>query len=305
MPNQNRPDMTSAEAIDKYPAGLKIFRTEGETWSNVKLSIFSLNSEYEQFTMPVISEPMVVWVLSGEAETRERDSSEHEWEIHNVKTGSLYVTAGGAPYEFGWKRLSDEPFQVLMLVLNQTIFDEALSDQFGKDSPHAQLGDHSGIDDPQLVALMQLLKVESKRVASSKLFIDSAAKAVAVHLARQYTQLTDASRENKSALPRYKLKQIQDWMVEHLSEEFSLSKLAQLAGISDYHFNRLFKKATGVPPSQYHIKLRIEEAKRLLRETKMSVIDVAMDVGYANSSHFARLFRKETGITPSNYRRQA
>ena len=305
MPNQNSPDMTSAEAIDNYPAGLKIFRTQGETWNNVKLSIFSLNSEYEQFTMPVISEPMIVWVLSGEAETRERDSSQHEWEIHNVKTGSLYITAGGAPYEFSWKRLSDDPFQVLMLVLNQPIFDEALRDQFGKDSAHAQLGDHSGIDDPQLVALMQLLKVESKRVTPSKLFIDSAAKAVAVHLARQYTLLTEASREHKSALPSYKLKQIHDWMVEHLTEEFCLSKLAHMAGISDYHFNRLFKKATGVPPSQYHIKLRIEEAKRLLRETKMSVIDVAMAVGYANSSHFARLFRKETGMTPTNYRRQA
>ncbi|HEX8089322.1 MAG TPA: helix-turn-helix transcriptional regulator, partial [Blastocatellia bacterium] len=57
-------------------------------------------------------------------------------------------------------------------------------------------------------------------------------------------------------------------------------------------------------PSLYHINLRMEEARRLLRETKMSVIDVALEVGYANPSHFARLFRRETGLSPSDYRRQ-
>ncbi len=60
----------------------------------------------------------------------------------------------------------------------------------------------------------------------------------------------------------------------------------------------------GVSPSHYHINLRMEEAKRLLRETKKSVVDVALDVGYANPSHFAQLFRRETGLSPSDYRRQ-
>jgi AraC family transcriptional regulator len=45
-------------------------------------------------------------------------------------------------------------------------------------------------------------------------------------------------------------------------------------------------------------------ARRLLRETKKSVVDIALEVGYANSSHFAQLFRRETGLSPSDYRRQ-
>ncbi|HEY0100644.1 MAG TPA: AraC family transcriptional regulator [Pyrinomonadaceae bacterium] len=56
--------------------------------------------------------------------------------------------------------------------------------------------------------------------------------------------------------------------------------------------------------ARYHIDLRMNEARRLLRETKMGVVDVALEVGYANPSHFARLFRRETGLSPSNYRRQ-
>jgi AraC family transcriptional regulator len=93
-------------------------------------------------------------------------------------------------------------------------------------------------------------------------------------------------------------------MAGHLAEEFSLDRLASQAGLSKFHFQRLFKAATGIAPSRYHINLRINEARRLLRETKMSVLNVALEVGYADPSHFAQLFRRETGLSPSNYRRQ-
>jgi AraC family transcriptional regulator len=59
-----------------------------------------------------------------------------------------------------------------------------------------------------------------------------------------------------------------------------------------------------MPPSQYQIKLRMETARRLLRETATSIVDIANEVGYSNPSHFAQQFRKETGSTPSEYRRQ-
>jgi AraC family transcriptional regulator len=48
----------------------------------------------------------------------------------------------------------------------------------------------------------------------------------------------------------------------------------------------------------------MDEAKRLLRETKQSVVAVAVEVGYPNPSHFAQLFRRQTGLSPSDYRRQ-
>ena len=74
--------------------------------------------------------------------------------------------------------------------------------------------------------------------------------------------------------------------------------------MSKFHFHRLFKKATGVSPSRYHTDLRMNVARQLLRETKKSVVTIALDIGYANPSHFAQLFRRETGLSPSDYRRQ-
>jgi AraC family transcriptional regulator len=93
-------------------------------------------------------------------------------------------------------------------------------------------------------------------------------------------------------------------MKAHLAEDFSLDQLAALAGLSKFHFHRLFKQAVGEAPSHHLLKLRMQEAKRLLRETKRSVVDVALDVGYTNPSHFARFFRRETGLSPSDYRQQ-
>ncbi len=119
-----------------------------------------------------------------------------------------------------------------------------------------------------------------------------------------YGETVDETHVGSPSLPGYKLRQIADWMAEHAAEEFSLNRLAAQAGLSKFHFQRLFKAGTGVSPSRYHINLRMNEARRLLRETKMSVVDVALGVGYANPSHFARLFRRETGLSPSDYRRQ-
>jgi AraC family transcriptional regulator len=93
-------------------------------------------------------------------------------------------------------------------------------------------------------------------------------------------------------------------MREHIAEEFNLDRLAAQAGLSKFYFNRLFKSAVGVSPSHHQINLRMDEARQLLRETKKSVMEIALDVGYANPSHFAQLFRRETGLSPSDYRRQ-
>jgi AraC family transcriptional regulator len=136
------------------------------------------------------------------------------------------------------------------------------------------------------------------------LFVRGIAQAVAVHLARHYAEVPDAATSGVSGLPAFKLRRVTDWMAEHLADEFSLARLARQVGMSEFHFNRLFKRATGVPPSQYQIRLRIDAARRLLRETKLSVIRVGNEIGYSNPSHFARIFRTETGLTPSEYRRQ-
>jgi len=253
--------------------------------------------------MPATTEPFIAWTASGEAETQERENN-GPWVTSHLKKNSLFVTAAGAPYDFRWKTLTPDPFEVVLILISLPIFNDALKDVFGANAEYARLRDLSGFEDPQLIPLLQQLRNEVTRPAASRLFVRSIAQAIAIHLARNYTALTDSARGDTSALPGFKLRRVTDWMAEHLAEEFSLVRLAEQAAMSEFHFNRLFKRATGAPPLQYQIRLRMDTARRLLRETKKSVITIANDVGYSNPSHFAQLFRKETGLSPTNYRRQ-
>src|SRR5262249_26271613 len=162
------------------------------------------------------------------------------------------------------------------------------------DAAQARLRDVSAFTDAALDSLMERLRDELMRPQASPLFVQGIAQTIAIHLARNYGETVEESRSGSPSLPGYKLRHIPESMAEHVDEDFSLDRLAAQAGLRKLHFQRLFKSAVGVSPSRYHINLRMNLARRLLRETKKSVVDVALEVGYANPSHFAQLFRRET-----------
>lgn len=297
------PAMTSANRLDNYPPGTKINSTRGIAWQDVQMSKFALTTESETFSMPAVIEPLIVWVTSGTADTRER-GEDGEWICTRISEGSLFITAGGAPYEFSWTRLSAEPVEVMMVLLDLSLFEEILQSVFGERANQAMLQDVSGVADQALVSMLQVLRAESERSDANRLLTRGVAQAICVHLARQYVEVDSGAHKSAPALPRHKLRRITTWMTDNLAETFSLGALAKQAGMSEYHFNRLFKRAIGLAPSQYQIKLRLEEAKRMLRETDESIVSIANKVGYSNPSHFSHMFRKHAGLSPSDYRRQ-
>jgi AraC family transcriptional regulator len=93
------------------------------------------------------------------------------------------------------------------------------------------------------------------------------------------------------------------YIEEHIAEQISLSALAQLVRLSPYHFCRAFKQSFGVPPHRYHNARRIAYAKTLLAQPTCSVTEVALKVGFSETSSFTASFRKATGSTPTGYRR--
>lgn len=85
-------------------------------------------------------------------------------------------------------------------------------------------------------------------------------------------------------------------------EEWPVGRLAQVSGVSEAHFARSFKQAFGIPPHRYLLTRRIERAMTLLRETDLSITDVAFDTGWASLGTFGRTFRDITGDSPSAVR---
>lgn len=94
----------------------------------------------------------------------------------------------------------------------------------------------------------------------------------------------------------------QDWIECNYKENITISKLERVANCSGKTLTRRFQKATGLSPSAYIQKMRIETAKRLLESKDMTFNEVTWDVGYSDSSSFHKAFKLETGLTPIEYR---
>jgi AraC family transcriptional regulator len=93
------------------------------------------------------------------------------------------------------------------------------------------------------------------------------------------------------------------YIEEHLAESVPLATLARLVQLSTYYFCRAFKRSFQVSPHRFHINRRIERAKMLLATPNQSVTDIALALGFSETSSFSAAFRQTTGATPTEYRR--
>lgn len=95
------------------------------------------------------------------------------------------------------------------------------------------------------------------------------------------------------------------WMDAHSHQAIDLHGAAKQAGLSPFHFLRLFTNALGVTPHQYLVRSRLRHAARLLAAADRSVTDVAYDVGFADLSNFVRTFHRAAGASPRAFREAA
>jgi AraC family transcriptional regulator len=294
------PDRTSPHGHENYIAGRTLMSGDGPAWTDIFVQVFSRLPIQEPFLVPAVAEPMVVWVMSGEALVEERDLG-GEWTANGVTAGDFFLTRSVTPYEMRWHAKGDDPFQVMHLYLSIPLFERVAEEVLGKAT--VELRDVSGGRDEQLAHLLALIYRElTAQGAGSALFVQGLAQSLAVHLIRQYAS-GEGERRRQNALSSAKLRRAIAFMETHLQEPFDLTQLAQGVGMSEFHFSRLFKRAMGLSPSHHFIRQRIAKAQRLLQETNSSIIEVAMAVGYSSPSHFAQIFCRETGISPRAYRR--
>jgi AraC family transcriptional regulator len=153
--------------------------------------------------------------------------------------------------------------------------------------------------DPLIQYLAHALKSELESgCLSGRLYAESAAAMLAVHLLKINSSLKQPLRAYRGGLPGAKLAQVIEYVDEYLDQNVGLSELAQVASMSQYHFTRLFKQSVGITPHQYLIKQRVERAQRLLRQPDLSIADVALQCGFANQGHLSYHFKRLLNTTP-------
>lgn len=154
------------------------------------------------------------------------------------------------------------------------------------------------------IGLALMAEVDSER-AASRLYAESLANVLAVHLFRNYTISVCRAPLHTGGLTGRKLRQAREFIADNLERDLSLTEIASAVGLSPFHFARSFKQATGITPHQYLIKSRIERAKSLLLQTELPIVEVGFQVGFKNQSHFTTIFRRAARLTPKAYREQS
>ncbi|MEG1687785.1 MAG: AraC family transcriptional regulator [Angelakisella sp.] len=102
-----------------------------------------------------------------------------------------------------------------------------------------------------------------------------------------------------------RMQEIVRYIQDYYAEEIRVEALAKMSGYSSRHFRLLFIKETGLAPTEYIIKCRLDAAKRQLATSNISIIRITQACGFSSSSQFSMLFKRDTNMTPKQYRRNA
>lgn len=219
-----------------------------------------------------------------------------------MHAGDVIVAPAGAPRALRHK----EATEVAKVLLTPAFVDAIVQSAAPEHATEIELLDNFGTRDAHIEELVRRLMTELRiDDPGSRLCAESLATELAVHLIRNYSTATRPAADTFSMFPRYKLQRAIDYIQDNLREELTLEKISQTLSMSPYHFAHTFRQAAGLAPHRYVIKCRIDRAKSLLRDTDLSVSEIAHEVGYSNQSHFSVAFHKATGQTPRAYRSEA
>ena len=164
----------------------------------------------------------------------------------------------------------------------------------GRTRPTPDLNDLI-VRDP-LAELLGRTLVESN--TRDGLYAESVGQTLVMHVAR-----IDLSQPTASALPKWRLKRVQEHIDTHLDQALSLADLAAVAGLSRMYFAGQFRAATGYRPHDYLLYQRIESAKSILSSTDMPLAEVALSVGFQAQARFSTVFKRLAGQSPARWRR--
>lgn len=214
-------------------------------------------------------------------------NQKHQW----IQTGQVSIIPAHLQREIVWERESE----LVAIYLNSDIVARA-TEEFGGET--FEIVENWTASDPLIWQLGLTLRSELQRGDPERLYVESIATLLAVHVRRYYSTQKKPLREWDGGLPKHKLQQVIDYIHAYLDRDLSLTELAALVQMSPHHFTRLFKRSTGFTPHQYVVRTRVERAKQLLLQGKLTIAQIAYMVGFAHQSHLNRHFKRHLGVTP-------
>ncbi|GAB7036667.1 AraC family transcriptional regulator [Catenuloplanes niger JCM 9533] len=255
-------------------------------WLSADVGVYAAPSVRVEYR-PEFAKPMIHVAVSGRYDWAVR--SRGRWQVVDRGPGSIAVALPGEFGHMRWRSTSDVPLRSLHVHLDPSAAGER------------PMAPAVGVRDPFLSAGVQAL-ARALRAGGPAIYADSVAQTLAIHLAWG-NRLPVPHREPR--LSKQQVDRLTDYMQARLAENITVDDLAAIAGVSRFHFIRVFSASTGHTPYQYLRRLRMAAAAELLHHTTQPIVQIALACGYRSPGQFAAAFRREYGVSPTRHRGQA
>ena len=219
-------------------------------------------------------------------------------QVEYVDVGDIAIVPADVLH---WQGITQEVVGAIALTIDPQIFAQAASEI--ANIAKVELIPTFAKPDLLIHGIALNLKAELTLKKSNQLYVESLFNTFLLHLLRHYCTSTINLDDSQGGLSRQQLHRALEMIDTSLDQSLSIKEIEDELDMSSYYFCRRFRQSMGVPPYKYLIQQRVERAKQLLRhQPHQTILDIALDCGFASHSHLNRHFRKLTGITPRAYR---
>ena len=151
---------------------------------------------------------------------------------------------------------------------------------------------------------ISVLNELSEQTATSRLVAEMSSLMLATRLIQNYVDqdLIDRIVRGPARLDHVRTRRVLDYIDQHLEDDLTISELAQVAHLSEFHFARVFATTMGMPPQRYVSQRRLAAAKKMISVGKLPLSEIAFRSGFSSQASFTRAFRRVTNMTPGEFR---
>ncbi len=199
-------------------------------------------------------------------------------------------------HSFYWER----PAEYIFIFLHPTFLQRTAHDWLRGNT--IELEGQYAIANSLIHSLALTMRSALRAETLDHLYLDSLINVLVIHLLKAYSGCLLTPPTQLPTVSKRWLSQVTDYIDEYLDRDLRLSKLAEVANMSESNFSHQFKAYMGTSPHQYVIQQRIKRAQVLLLNPELSIVEIAYLCGFNSQSHLTIYFRQHTGVTPNVYR---
>lgn len=215
---------------------------------------------------------------------------------HHFQRNSLYLR----DFEIAYRAELGGQFDFLLVEIPWTRF--LPQDDSGPRLMPRRIDFETGMTDPTVTHLLSAIQpMLSGQQPTDQLFIDQVAEALITYLRHRYAPIR-IPRQKRERTPSPLVRQALEILRDSLDGNVSLDDIARRCNVSRSHFYQVFRQELGCTPHEWLMRMRIEQARSLLRRPDLTLAEIAGRCGFSDQSHFTRTFSRRFGMSPGRWR---